>query len=54
MQNKVHVQPKNPEEAPKGCFIRPMTLEDIPMIVAIEEVSFPHLDSPIFFFGTKR
>jgi len=42
MQNKVHVQPKNPEEASKAAaLIRPMTLEDIPMIVAIEEVSFP-------------
>lgn len=42
MQNKVQVQPKNPEETSKAAaVIRPMTLEDIPVIVAIEEVSFP-------------
>ncbi|NLI93841.1 MAG: ribosomal protein S18-alanine N-acetyltransferase [Peptococcaceae bacterium] len=41
MQNKVREKQNIPEAISKVAIIRPMTLEDIPTIVAIEEVSFP-------------
>lgn len=45
MRNRVPVQQNTHEEtseaAPKKSAIRPMTLDDISTIVAIEEVSFP-------------
>lgn len=43
MQSRAQVQPQPniSQEKAKAAVIRPMTLEDIPTIVAIEEVSFP-------------
>ncbi len=42
MENRTEVQQHNKEEIPKEAIrIRPMVVEDIPMVVAIEEVSFP-------------
>ncbi len=38
---QAQTQPNISEEKAKATVIRPMTLEDIPTIVAIEEVSFP-------------
>lgn len=40
MQNKVEVEHNSREEIVKAA-VRPMALEDIPTILAIEEVSFP-------------
>lgn len=41
MWEKVKIQQNDGKEISKNASIRPMTLEDIPAIVAIEEVSFP-------------
>jgi ribosomal-protein-alanine N-acetyltransferase len=43
MQNKTREthETQEPPKKPAEVSIRPMTLEDIPVIVAIEEVSFP-------------
>jgi len=41
MRNKIDLQQNTREKISKVAGIRPMTMEDIPIIVAIEEVSFP-------------
>lgn len=41
MQNKVKAEKKTKEGGSQTAVIRAMTLDDIPAIVAIEEVSFP-------------
>lgn len=45
MQNRIQLQPKNIEkedaDASNKTIVRAMTLDDIPAILAIEEVSFP-------------